>query len=71
MPARLAGRTLLNSSIRESSGCSVIAIEEKELMFINPPAKTLLKPDAKLIIICNEESEKKFFEMFGTTLAEG
>jgi Trk K+ transport system NAD-binding subunit len=68
MPAQLAGKTLLNSSIRESSGCNVMAIEEKDLMFINPPAKTVLSPAAKLIIICNEKSEKKFFELFDTEL---
>ncbi|WP_448871180.1 potassium channel family protein [Desulfobulbus propionicus] len=56
----LVGKNLLNSNIRESTGCSVIAIFRDNNLLINPePTETFLQED-ELLLIGTAASEKAF-----------
>ncbi|MDW7772836.1 MAG: NAD-binding protein [Desulfobulbaceae bacterium] len=60
----LAGRTLAETSIREKTGCSVIAVKSGDQLTVSPdPHKPLRKHD-ELILISTIESEKKFLENY-------
>jgi voltage-gated potassium channel len=65
VPAALAGRLLLRSGIRESTGCSVVAVETASGTRINPSADEPLPPGADLILIGTTEAEKRFVEKYG------
>lgn len=57
---QLAGESLLTSNIRESTGCSVIAIFREGRLRINPePTETLTLED-ELLMIGTATSEKAF-----------
>ncbi len=64
MPESIAGSTLAESGIRNKSGCSVIAIESKGEIQINPFPDTVLHEEDELILIGTTEAEAKFLESF-------
>ncbi len=64
VPPKLAGRTLGETSIRESTGCNVVAIRTGEHMIANPPPDTRLSPDARLILIGSADNEKQYMAQF-------
>jgi voltage-gated potassium channel len=64
VPPRLVGRTLAESSIRETTGCSVVALETAEGTRINPPADTALPAGAELILIGTTAAERTFLRLF-------
>lgn len=60
----LAGKTLADSRIRISTGCSVIAINHDGQMINNPdPREKLIRGD-ELIMIGTDDAEKRFLEEF-------
>jgi voltage-gated potassium channel len=67
VPPVLVGTRLLESRIREQTGCSVVAIEGSAGTDINPPAERVLPADAELILIGTTDGERRFAETFGTT----
>ncbi len=68
LPAALAGQSLVESEIRQRTGCSVIAIQReidersKYLTHLNPTDE--LQPDDELVIIGDIESEESFIKTF-------
>ena len=56
----LVGKTLLNSDIRETTGCSVIAIFRNDSLVINPDPTEPFMTDDELLIIGTAASEKAF-----------
>jgi Trk K+ transport system NAD-binding subunit len=67
VPARLAGRTLLEADVRRRTGCSVVAIEKDGATIVNPdPAQPLPSAGAaELIVIGNTAGERQFLRVFG------
>jgi voltage-gated potassium channel len=63
-PAALAGRTLLGSGIRETTGCSVVAIERPEGSLINPPPDTVIPAGSELILIGTTDGEREFIRRY-------
>ncbi len=63
-PDRLVGRTLADSRIRETTGCSVIAMETAKGTVINPDPSARIPGDAELILIGTTEGERLFMEKF-------
>ena len=66
----LAGRTLANSSIRQRTGATVVALEtgpetdgERERV-LNPPAETPMQDGDRLILIGAPEAEDRFLAEF-------
>ena len=60
----LVGKTLIDSGIRENTGCSVIAVRRQERMLINPDPNEPLQTDDEMIMIGTAESEKTFTAMY-------
>jgi voltage-gated potassium channel len=61
----LVGMRLVESGIREKTGCSVAAIEQDGEMLVNPDPALELHADAELVIIGSHEGEKAFLQSFG------
>ena len=60
----LVGRTLADSGIRQTTGCSVAAIERNGEVTVNPDPSVVLPAEAELILIGSHEGEKAFLEAF-------
>jgi len=65
MPAKLAGRTLAESQIRQATGCNVVAVLEHDQCDVNPDAFKPLPVDGELVVIGDVESENRFLSRFG------
>jgi voltage-gated potassium channel len=63
-PQQLVGLPLLESGIREGTGCSVVAIETGTGMLINPPPEAPIVAGSELILIGTTEGERKFIELY-------
>ena len=64
VPPRLVGLTLLESAIREQTGCHVIALESDDEVHINPGPNVPLPAQADLILIGSTEAEQTFFQIY-------
>lgn len=70
VPTALEGRTLANSSIRQRTGATVVALETSEApdgpkeRVLNPPADTPLRSGDRLILVGAPEAEDKFLTEF-------
>ncbi|WP_243546403.1 potassium channel family protein [Pseudodesulfovibrio tunisiensis] len=62
----LAGKTLMESNIRDDTGCSVIAVLRGEKMEINPDPMQPLSQGASLLVIGGDENERRFLEKYQT-----
>ncbi|MDL2285899.1 NAD-binding protein [Desulfococcaceae bacterium OttesenSCG-928-F15] len=61
---RLWGKNLMESHIREDTGCSVIATAIKDHMEINPDPGTPIEEGTDLILIGTAEAEAKFMQRY-------
>ena len=55
---QFGGKTIMESTIRERTGCSIIAIKRSDQMIISPTPDTTLDDNDELIIIGTVENEK-------------
>ena len=60
-PAALAGKTLAQSGLRETTGCQVVAILAGESTRLNPGPDYTLEPGQRLILVGTAENEQRFF----------
>jgi Trk K+ transport system NAD-binding subunit len=63
-PADLAGKTLMQSQIRQDTGCSVIAIGSQGQLSINPAPDLPINEKDELVMIGSAAAEKCFAETF-------
>ncbi len=64
VPDGLIGKSLMESQIREKSGCSVIAIRKNEETIRNPSPTHEFSKGEDLVLIGTVEAEETFFEEF-------
>ena len=64
MPADLVGKNLLESGIRENTGCSVIALFREGRLRINPEPGESFGADDEMVMIGTAESEKNFAALY-------
>jgi Trk K+ transport system NAD-binding subunit len=64
IPPSLAGRTLGETAIRETTGCNVVAIETPQELIVNPPSDTRLPLAARLIVIGGVDAEELFLQRY-------
>ncbi len=67
--SELAGRTILESGIRERTGCSVVAVPGEDGNAIGPHPSTVLPADQEIVLIGTAEAEECFLEMSGKSKA--
>lgn len=60
----LVGKTLIESGIRQETGCSVVAITTKGRMVISPEPNALLHKNAELVLIGTVEAEQSFVDKY-------
>ncbi len=66
VPAELAGRAIAECSIRERTGCSVVATRTQHgVEVVSDPAASL-PADAKIVLIGTVEAEDRFLETYRT-----
>ena len=65
VPAALGGRTIKESSIRERTGCSVVAIKTPQGTRVVPDPTTMLEYGAEIVLIGTVEAEERFLGFFG------
>jgi voltage-gated potassium channel len=64
VPKSLVGKTLIKSNIRESTGCSVVALKRLEGLVVGPDPALPLDGEDELILIGTTDSEQRFLELF-------
>jgi len=65
VPQSLAGQSIAESSIREQTGCSVVAIQTEKGMEVVPNPWKALPPEAEIVLIGTAEAEEQFLELHG------
>ena len=65
VPPALAGRTIAESSIREETGCSGVAIQTERGTEVIPNPSEALPADADIVLIGTAEAEEHFLELYG------
>ena len=68
LPEHLEGKTLIESEIRQRTGCSVIAIqreiEGKDTHLVHFDPSEVLRSDDELVLIGTIESEETFLKTY-------
>ena len=64
MPASLVGKTIAESGIRRTTGCTVIALDSDGTTQVNPDPTRPLPAEAEMILIGSAESESRFLGKF-------
>ena len=59
-PRKFIGKNLIETDIREKTGCSVIGIQKNDKIDINPPPGKPFEENTVMILIGTIESERKF-----------
>ncbi len=65
LPDSLAGKTIAETEIRQSTGCNVIAVNDDHGMHVNPEPTWPLPSKADLILIGTAEAEARFLQNYG------
>ncbi len=63
VPPSLAGKTLTEGAVRQRTGCSVIAINSKEGLQVNPGPDTTLPASGEMFVIGTDESQLRFLDL--------
>lgn len=64
MPRNMAGRSLMRCAVSRETGCYVVATARNGDMETNPDPSKPLPGDADLVVIGDEDSERRFLERF-------
>lgn len=63
-PAKLAGLNLIQSNIRQETGCSVAGIKKEGRLEANPNPQEPFPANSELLLVGTYEQQKKFIEKF-------
>jgi len=63
-PRSLIGKTLLQSGIREKTGCTVIAVQHKDRISVNPEPNLLISRDDEIILVGTYDTERSFLNEY-------
>jgi Trk K+ transport system NAD-binding subunit len=63
----IVDKALRDQKIRQSTGCSIIAIKRGEEMLLNPDPGTIVSKEDELILIGTAQAEKNFMEQYPAT----
>ncbi len=70
MPEQLANKTVAECGIRESTGCSVVAIRTDGAIKVVADPLVVLPADAEILLIGTADAEDRFLELYGEAKAE-
>lgn len=64
-PDQLDGKTLAESRLRETTGCSVVGVRGDNALRANPPPDTRLEGGRELVLVGSAEACRRFLERYG------
>ena len=64
-PPALVGRSLIQSRIRETTDCNVVALNTGGVLSVPPDPTFPLEEDTVLILIGSADAERRFMEQYG------
>ncbi len=65
VPRSLAGKTIVESGVREKTGCTILAIRKSNTeLVINPPAHMVLEANHEMVLVGSMESEGSFLKLY-------
>ncbi len=65
VPRSLEGKTIIESGVREKTGCTILAIRDSNAeLVINPPPHMVLKSDHEMVLVGSMESENQFLKRY-------
>lgn len=64
MPDKLIGKTIADLTIRERTGCSLVALQTKQGAEVVPDPHTTLPGAAEIVLIGTAEAEEQFLELY-------
>lgn len=64
MPPSLVGKNLIDSNIRQTTGCSVVALRTKSGLVVGPDPTIPLRTEDEIILIGTTDSEQHFLELY-------
>ncbi len=70
-PDFLVGKSLVDSSIRPQTGCSVLGIKREGKQYINPQPEMIIPEESELVLIGSAEAERLFMEKFMNAESSG
>jgi Trk K+ transport system NAD-binding subunit len=70
VPAQVRGKSIAESSIRERTACSVVAIRTDRGIEVIPSPFAALPTDGHIVLIGSAEAEERFLEIYGKNGAE-
>ncbi|MDZ7692283.1 MAG: TrkA family potassium uptake protein [Balneolaceae bacterium] len=63
-PPELVGQSLIESKIRQQTGCNILSIRKDGQQVINPDPEFKILDQSELVMVGTTEDEKKFMEAF-------
>lgn len=64
LPKGLIGKSLIESNVRASTGCSIVGVRRKDFTVVNPQPDSIFQENDELVIIGSVEAEEKFLELY-------
>lgn len=64
VPKSLAGRSIVEASVRERTGVSIVALARGDEIEVNPDPTRPLPEDGEILLIGTDEAEARFLETF-------
>lgn len=64
VPPSIVGQTIVESDIRATTGCTVVAISIDDEVIVNPPADMKLTADGEIVVIASPEAQERFAHRF-------
>ncbi len=64
LESSLVGRSLAENRIRETTGCTIIAVKRAERTIINPDPEMVLQTKDELILVGAADAEKEFIQKY-------
>jgi Trk K+ transport system NAD-binding subunit len=64
LPDEFIGKSLLESNVRNDTGCSIVGVRRKDFTVVNPQPDSVFQAGDELVIIATVESENKFLEKY-------
>jgi len=63
-PPELVGKSLVESQIRQKTGCNILSIKENSQQVINPDPNVTISDQSELVMVGTNEDEQKFMETY-------
>jgi len=65
VPKSLEGKTIVESGVRQQTGCTIVAVRDsKGGLVINPPAQMVLEASHEMVLVGSMQSESEFLKHY-------